>query len=258
MTESGQALYERSAQIKKDIEEATLAVTESHDKAFGTLRVNAPMSFGQLHLVPAVSAFMRAYPEVNVELVLGRQFANLLEHGLDVSIQISALPDSSFIAKRLGDRSTQICASPDYLSKHGAPKNLDDLAKHNCLIYASHKAHDEWRFIENNKERVIKVAGNFQVNSSQAIKRAALSGLGIARLPGYLIDDEIQSGKLVNLLAEFCLRDIGIYAVYPHNRHLAAKVRVFIDFLAERFQNKHHWNAWSRYYETVKVAVLKK
>ena len=242
MTEPGQALYERCSQIKQDIEEATLAVASTHDRPYGTLRVNAPMSFGQIHLAPVVCDFIKAYPDIKVELVLGRQYANLLEHNLDLSIQISELPDSSFIAKRLALRSTHICASPEYFKTHGIPKTPDELKEHNCLIYQSHKMHDEWHFAQNDDTQVIKVQGNLHVNSSQAIQRAAIKGLGIARLPGYLTEQAIAAGKLASVLHEYCPHDIGIYAVYPHNRHLATKVRVFIDFIAERFSQEHHWN----------------
>lgn len=242
MTESGQALYQRCSQIKHDIEEATLAVANTHDKPYGTLRVNAPMSFGQIHLAPVVCDFIKQYPEIKVELVLGRQYANLLEHNLDLSIQISEMPDSSFIAKRLALRSTHICASPEYFQTYGMPKMPEDLKNHNCLIYHSHKAHDEWRFSNESDAQVVKVQGNLHANSSQAIQRAAIKGLGIARLPGYLTEQAIAAGKLESVLPEFCPHDIGIYAVYPHNRHLATKVRVFIDFLAERFSQEHHWN----------------
>ena len=242
LTESGQALYERCAQIKQSIEEATLAIANTHDKPYGTLRVNAPMSFGQMHLTPVVCDFIKAYPDIRVDLVLGRQYANLLEHNLDLSIQISELPDSSFIAKRLALRSTHICASPEYFKDHPVPATPEALKEHNCLIYHSHKPHDEWRFIKGDDTQMVKVQGNLHINSSQAIQRAAINGQGIARLPGYLTERAIAQGELQGVLQEYCPHDIGIYAVYPHNRHLATKVRVFIDFLADRFAGEHHWN----------------
>jgi DNA-binding transcriptional LysR family regulator len=235
LTEAGQALYERCAQIKKDLEEVTLSVSADNQQPHGTLRVNAPMSFGQIHLVPAVCDFMKAYPDIKVELVLGRQYANLLEHSLDISIQISELPNSSFVAKKLGTRNTHICATPEYFKVHGIPKVPEDLKNYMCLIYESHKAHDEWRFIHAGKEQLVKVQGDFHVNSSQAILGAAMQGMGVARLPGYLIEEQLKSGVLESVLQDYCPRDIGIYGVYPHNRHLAAKVRIFLDFLAKRF-----------------------
>jgi DNA-binding transcriptional LysR family regulator len=235
LTEAGQALYERCAQIKKDLEEVTLSVSADNQQPHGTLRVNAPMSFGQLHVVPAVCEFMKLYPDIQVELLLGRQYANLLEHSLDVSIQVSELPDSNFVAKKLGTRNTYICAAPDYFKKHSKPHVPEDLASHSCLIYHSHKIHNEWRFIENQKERVVKVKGILHINSSQAILGAVMQGMGVARLPGYLVENYLQSGKLEAVLQEYCPRDIGIYAVYPHNRHLAVKVRCFVEFLEKRF-----------------------
>jgi DNA-binding transcriptional LysR family regulator len=241
LTETGLALYERCSQIKKDIEEATSAVTAISQKPLGTLRVNAPMSFGQLHLVSAAADFMKLYPDVNIECILGRQYANLLEEGLDISIQIADLPDSSFVAKRIANSNTIVCASPEYLRKNEVPRYPHDLKNHNCLLYQQRKLEHRWHFIENKLDINVRVEGDFKVNSSQALVKAAEAHLGIARVANYLISNQIANGTLIPILKEFSPKHVGVHAVYPHQRHLAAKVKVFIEFLTERFQDEGFW-----------------
>lgn len=243
LTEVGQAFYQRGLQIKKDLDEAVLEISASHEKPHGTLRINAPMSFGQLHLIPAVADFIKLYPDIKIELLLGRQYANLLEEGLDLAIQISELPDSSLFAQRLALRSTLICASPQYLREHGTPSTPQELTQHNCLLYQQRESFSSWRFVDaQGKDLFIKVSGNLIVNSSQALTRAAIAGLGIARLPGYLVNQELIDGSLVAILNEHCPHDIGIYAIYPHHRYLATKVKLFVNFLMERFGKERYWN----------------
>lgn len=242
MTEAGRAIYERAKQIQRDIEEVSLTVSASQQELRGTLRINAPMSFGQLHLMPAICEFMEQYPDLRIELLLGRQYANLIEESLDISIQISELPDSSFIAKTLMHRNTIVCATPKYLAQYGTPQKPEDLKQHNCLLYQEKRVHNDWRFIRNKEEFSVKVSGNLIINSSQAVAKAALASLGIARLPNYLIMHEINTGNLVSLIPEYCPKDIGIYAVYSHRKYLAKKVRVFVDFLVKKFSEDTYWN----------------
>lgn len=242
MTEAGRAIYERGKQIQRDIEEVSLTVSVSQQELRGTLRINAPMSFGQLHLVPAICEFMEQYPDLRIELLLGRQHANLIEESLDVSIQISELPDSSFIAKTLMHRNTVLCATPEYLKQHGTPEKPEDLKHHNCLLYQEKRVHSDWRFVRHGEEFSVKVSGNLIINSSQAIAKAALASLGIARLPSYLITHEINMGNLISLMPEYCPKDIGIHAIYSHRKYLAKKVRVFVDFLVKKFSEDAYWN----------------
>ncbi len=243
LTEAGTLLFQHCKRIQQDIDTALLAVSYTQDQPRGKLRVNAPLSFGHLHLIPAVTDFMLSYPEIQVELLLGSQYANLIETGLDLAIQIKDLPDSALIAKKLAVRSTQVCGSPAYFSQHGYPRKPDDLESHNCLVYRTQgQTSNEWRFFENGVDKIIKVSGNLEVNSSLGLARAASAGTGLAKLPGYMISDDINQGRLETVLTEYCPRDIGIYAVYPQNRLIAPKVKVFIDFLADRFASESYWN----------------
>lgn len=241
LTEAGQALYERCAHIKTDLEEAEQAALNTHITPNGTLRVSSTFSFGHLHLVPAIADFMTRYPEIKIELYLGGHYDDLIENGLDIGIRIGKLPDSNLIARRLATRHMRVCASPTYLKRHGTPKSPEDLHHHNCLLYLNSPTGDEWHFDAKKEKIRIKIHTNFTSNSSQCLEAAAVAGIGIVLLPGYMMTKHIRQGKLISLLDEYCPANIGIHAVYPSTRHLATKVRVFVDFLAERFQSQDYW-----------------
>lgn len=241
LTEAGQALYERCAHIKTDLEEAEQAALNTHVTPSGTLRLSSTFSFGHLHLVPAIADFMKLYPEIKIELFLGGHYDDLIENGLDLGIRIGKLPESNLVARRLITRYMRVCASPDYLSRHGKPEVPEDLYKHNCLLYLNSPTGDEWHFEAQKGKIRIKINSNFASNSSQNLEAAAVAGIGIVLLPGYMMTKHIKQGKLISLLDEYCPANIGIHAVYPATRHLATKVRVFIDFLAERLQAPGYW-----------------
>jgi DNA-binding transcriptional LysR family regulator len=241
LTEAGQALYQRCAHIKTDLEEAEQAALNTHGIPTGTLRVNCTFSFGHLHLVPAIADFMARYPDIKVELFLGGHYDDLIENGLDLGIRTGKLADSNLIARRLTVRPMRVCASPDYLEKHGKPTTPADLYQHNCLLYLNSPTGDEWHFDTPEEEVRIKIKTNFSSNSSQSLEAAAVAGIGIVLLPGYMMSKHVKKGKLISLLDEYCPANIGIHAVYPATRHLATKVRVFVDFLAERFQSEEYW-----------------
>jgi DNA-binding transcriptional LysR family regulator len=241
LTEAGQALYERCAHIKTDLEEAEQAALNTHGIPSGTLRVNTTFSFGHLHLVPAVAEFMARFPEIKVELYLGGHYDDLIANGLDLGIRIGQLPDSNLIARRLTIRQMRVCASPDYLKKNGSPEIPEDLYQHQCLLYLNSPTGNEWHFDTKSGKTRIKINSHFASNSSQSLEAAAVAGIGIVLLPGYMMTKHIKQGKLISLLDEYCPANIGIHAVYPATRHLATKVRVFVDFLAERFQSDNYW-----------------
>ena len=241
LTEAGQALYDRCAHIKADLEEAEQAALNTHVKPRGSLRISSTMSFGNLHLVPAIAEFKRQHPEVKVELYLGEHYDDLIEHGLDLSIRIGKLPDSNLAARKLTVRRMRACASPDYLKRHGRPKTPHDLHKHNCLLYLNSPTGNEWHFESPKGKQVIKINGDFASNNSQNLEAAAVAGIGIVFLPGYMMTKHIKQGKLISLFDDYCRKNIEIHAVYPATRHLAAKVRVFIDFLVTRFQSEEYW-----------------
>jgi DNA-binding transcriptional LysR family regulator len=250
LTETGEKFSEHCKRIQYEISEATAAALTSHQQLQGILRINVPMGFGQTHLVPAVSDFIKQYSEIEVELVFGSHFANFIDNGLDLAIFIKDLPDTHQLrARKLCHLATGVFVAPEYLKKYGIPKFPSDLEKHNCLIATSEPGHKlgsnykhEWNFINADKEIKVIVTGNIKANSSQAVISAAIAGSGIVRIPSFMVSEKVNEGKLVGILKKYWLHNVPIYAVYPNQQYLPNKVRVFIDFLVARFSATNYWN----------------
>jgi DNA-binding transcriptional LysR family regulator len=205
-----------------------------------------PVILGQLHFAPAVPAFLTQYPEVQLELIMNDRYVNLIEEGLDVVVRIDELPDSSMVARRLAPNRRVVCGAPDYFKAHGTPETPDDLMRHNCLTYGPHYPHKEWFFRTEEGRRAVRVAGNFQTNNAQALRLAALGGLGLALLPTFIVGGDLRQSLLRPVLSQYVSSDTAIYAVYPHSRHLSPKVRACVDFMASRFGPNPSWDDWSQ------------
>jgi len=235
LTEAGRVFHERCARLVREIEEAELAVSQTHAEPRGRLRVNAPMSFGQLRLAPALAVFLARHPELQVELVLDDRCVDAIEGGFDVTIRIAdAMQDSVLIAKRIAPVRIAVCGAPEYLARRGAPVAPADLAVHDCLVYAQR---DAWRFSGPDGVSWITVAGRLCANNGDALREAALAGLGLAQLPSFIVERELASGALEPVLVPYEDPGAAVWALYSPTRHLSAKVRAFVDFLAERFRN---------------------
>lgn len=235
LTEVGAAFYERCRRIVAEAEEAELAVTRLHAEPRGTLRVNLPMSFGILHMAGALPDFMAAYPEISLDVTLDDRVVNVVDEGFDVVIRITELPDSSLIARRVAPFRIATCAAPAYWDAHGRPKHPDDLRNHACLLYSYLSNLNEWRYRGPDGPFSVRVDGPMRGNNGELLRAAAVAGLGVVRSPTFIVGCELVSGRLEQVLTEYEDDDRGIYAVYPHNRHLSAKVRAFVDFMARRF-----------------------
>lgn len=244
LTEVGRAFYERCARVVAEAEEAEILVTRHQESPRGTLRVNAPASFGVLHLAPALAAFMRRHPAVAVDIDFTDRYVDLLEEGYDVAVRIAAeLADSSLIARRLTGNEMVVCASPAYWDRHGRPARPEDLAGHACVTYAYNRMPNEWPFRgPDGRRRTVRVAGRLHTNNGDVSLQAALAGLGVVRLPRFICGPYVASGRLEPVLTEAMPPGASIYAIYPHNRHLSAKVRAFVDFLVERFGPGCDWD----------------
>lgn len=242
LSEVGETLYQRCLKIKEDLYEAEQVIKATHAEPQGRLRISAPNSFSRLHLIPAIADFMKLYPKVDIEIVYGTVYDDLIEYGIDCAIKIGELPDSSLIAKLLTVRKMRVCASPEYLEKYGTPQTPEDLAKHNCLTHKNSPTGNEWHFLKGRKDQQVQVSGNFSAGSSQILEKAAVDGIGIVMLPGYMMTKDIQSGNLIRLLEDYCQDQIGIYAVFNQSKHIAPKLRSFVDFLHERFSAEDYWN----------------
>lgn len=233
LTDSGFAYLERCRALLADLDEADRAVAALHNQPRGLLRVNAPMSFGISHAAPAVADFMNRYPDLQVALILNDRFVDPYEEGFDVTLRIGELEDSSLSARKLALIEMGLYASPGYVETRGRPREPKDLRSHWALHYGRPAANPEWTL---RGQHSVAIRYRLCSNNGDALRVAALAGLGIAMIPTFLVRDELQKGALVPLLEGFEPQPIALYAIYPPTRFLAAKVRVFIDFLAERFQ----------------------
>jgi len=242
LTETGTVYYERCTQILADVAEAEEGAAHLTEAPRGTLRMTVPASFGLLHMGPLISAYLKRYPDVRVDVLLADRRVDLFEEGLDLAVRIGALPESGLIAKRLGSDRIAICATSDYLKRHGVPKTPADLTQHNCLTYSYATFGDEWRMHgRDGSQHTVKVSGSLRASNGDMAKLAALDGIGVIRQPLFLIGDDLRAGRLVEVLTDYRSDTLGIYAVYPSRKHLSAKVRVFVDFLAESFALKSEW-----------------
>ncbi len=233
LTELGRSFYERCAQIVREADEAERAVIHAQTTSGGLLRVNAPTSFGHLALAPAVSVFLSRHPELRVELFLDDRQVDVIEGGFDVTIRVaSRLSDSSLIARRVAASRIVVCATPDYLARRGVPATPDELGAHDCLVYAYR---ERWHFRGAAGEQSVGVSGPLVANNGDALREAALAGLGLVQIPSFIVSAELASAELQAVLEAFEDESPAIWALYSPTRHLAGKVRAFIDFVAERF-----------------------
>lgn len=236
VTEAGQIYYQHCRQVLDGLEDAERAMTNLQSIPKGKLRITAPVTYGEKTIAPLVNDFVLCYPELEVQMNFTNQKLDLVAGGYDLAIRLGNLEDSSMMARRLSSRTLYVCASPNYLSIHGVPHSLSELEQHNCLQGNL----DYWRFQERGKPHNIRIKGNIMCDSGRALLDAALKGIGIVQLPDYYVHDSLASGQLVSLLEHYQEADDGIWAIYPHNRHLSPKVRMLLDFLSEtlnQFQN---------------------
>jgi DNA-binding transcriptional LysR family regulator len=239
--EAGLAYAEKAARLLAELEEADLAVRALNDDPRGTLKLNAPLSFGMLHLKPVISAYLDSYPQVSLTVDLTDRFVDLIEEGYDLAIRIGKLPDSSLVARRLAPARIVLCAAPDYLARRGLPTKPEELAAHDCLIYGT-QLREEWHLVGPAGEQRVRVAGRLASSNGDLLACAAADGLGIAMLPTFIVGAHLQTGTLQRILPDWSPPERAIYAIYPPNRHLAAKVRLFIDSAVAHFGARPQWD----------------
>lgn len=244
LTEAGRRYLESAERILAEIEEAEAATSVERLEVRGTLRVNAPVSFGFREVAPLLAEFSHLHPSVTIDLGLNDRFVDLIEEGWDVAVRIGQLRDSTMIARRLAPCRLAVCGSPEYFAVRGMPKTVADLAGHNCLGYTLSKAlgPEEWSFEADGRVKV-PIKGNLRVNNGDALVAAAVGGQGIIYEPTFVVGDEIRAGRLISLSLDHSPLELpGVFAVYPANRHPPAKVRAFVDFLAHRFGANPPWD----------------
>lgn len=242
LTAEGTAFKDRCGSILGDIQQAEDAVMALHDKVNGTLRVTAISAFARIQMIKLMPEFMAKYPDLRVELELSEREVDLVGESVDVALLMSeGVTDESLVSRRLAINRRIICASPDYLKRHGTPMAPDALLNHNCLTHSSIQPYNDWEFTEDSGIRVLRVKGNFHSNSASALYEAVKAGIGIARLATFLVHRDIESGRLVPILADHTHNGASILLVYPHRRHLSNKVRAFADFMVEKFTPVPPW-----------------
>ncbi|HWW06246.1 LysR family transcriptional regulator [Collimonas sp.] len=243
LTESGEALFERAKVLLEEVAEIELIASSATMKPRGVLRINAPLSFGILHLAPLWPQFSLRYPEVELNIALIDRVVDIVEEGYDLAIRISRTGSSSYAARKLATSHNIVCASPAYLRKHGTPAIPSDLTGHACIGYSYAATADEWSFMDvDGKASSVKVSCVMHTNNGDTARSAALAGLGIIWQPSFLIGADLRAGRLIPLLPDYRLPDIDVLAVYPSRRHLSAKVRVMVDFLADAFKGIPPWD----------------
>lgn len=237
LTDAGAAYLAGCRRLLDELAALERSVAQFSDEPHGRLKVLAPTSFGSFQLAPVLAEYAQRFPSVQVQLTLSDRPANLMEEGVDVEIHIGRLPDSSLVARRIADVQLIVCAAPSYLARHGAPLTPADLARHNCLRYSQGSRKGAWLLREGEREVSLRLNGDFEATTGDAVRMAALGGLGLAQLPSYMVRADIASGALTALLAAHAPPPVPLYVVYAH-RDRSATVREFVELLAAHFQGQ--------------------
>ncbi len=234
LTDAGQRYYERCKTIIEALEEAEKEASDTQATPHGLLRIAAPVAFGAMYLGPIVSRYLEAYPNVSVDVVLEDKYSDLLENRVDVALRIGRLDDPTLVTRRLAPCRMVLCASPDYLKKHGRPETPDDLSRAPRLVFSQAVSAGDWTLYDaENTLHVIDSRSRLTANNMQLLREAALTGAGIAYGPSFVFREPILQGQLVELLPEYRTSELTIQAVYPSAIRIPFKVRTFVDFIAD-------------------------
>lgn len=244
LTTTGETYYAHAVRLLADLESANLEASESQGPPRGHLRVSLPVAFGQLHISPALPAFITRYPGISLELLLSDEVEDLAEQRLDLAIRLGNVDAPDAIARRLAPHHRLLCASPEYLRRHPAPRTPADLAEHACLTFAYNRSSAVWHFSGRSEESV-RVSGPLRANNSLVLREAALNGMGLLLIADWLVGADVDAGRLQVVLPEWKAHvnneDSAVHAVYLPNRRHSKKVRAFIEFFAEHFGDPPYW-----------------
>ena len=235
LTDDGQLFLARAKEVLAAIEEAESEITSRSGEPSGLLRINAPLTFGVLHLAPLWGRFADAHPKVSLEIDLSDRIVDLVEEGYDLAVRITHLPSSQLVGRQLATSRMVLCASPDYLARHGVPAHPRDLAAHRVISYSYWSTRDEWRFTGPEGVVQVRTRPRIHANNGDTCRVAALDHQGIILQPDFLVGDDLRQGTLVELLPDYASLTIGIHALYPSRKHLPLKTRHMVDFLAAAF-----------------------
>ncbi len=244
LTEAGERYFEHAAQALTAAGQAEDAVTELQSEPQGKLKISSPMSFGRLHVAPLIPKLLPRYPKLQIDLVMDDRKVDLVAAGFDVAIRSGRLPDSTLIARKLAPLRQVLCASPDYIDRHGLPGTPAELTGRNCVLFSYSSDANEWTLNGEDGPEIVLVSGSYRVNNSEALLEALREGVGIGRLPTFVAGPDLKTGRLVKLFESYRIPDQTFYAVFPEREYLPAKVRAFLNFAIEYFGGDHpYWDA---------------
>ncbi|MBC3926446.1 DNA-binding transcriptional LysR family regulator [Pseudomonas lurida] len=233
LTDEGQRYYRHCREILAAVDAAEHSFQTGKETIAGPLRVGSSVSFGRLQIAARLSDFLLQYPDVQVDLQLNDHLQDMVSEGLDVTLRIGELRDSGLIARRIGTTHRVTLASPAYLARHPAPKSPQDLSQHNCLLFNLLSSQNQWVYEKNGARHSVRIAGNAQSNNSEAVREMVLTGLGIALSPLWLFYDDLKAGRVVALLQDYTAQSLPIHAVAAPNRRQSARVKAFVDYMAD-------------------------
>jgi len=236
LTVEGEVFHTRCKELLAAVEEAEAEVTARADEAIGVLRLNVPVSFGLMHLAPLWPAFLQQHANVTLDVTLSDRIVDLVDEGYDLAVRIARLPASSLVSRRLTSTRLVLCASPEYLRRHGAPAHPEEIARHAVFSYTLLATGDTWNFDGPQGPVSVKVSPRMRTNSGDTCCAAALQHQGIVLQPSFMVGNHLRAGALLEILPEYRSLDMGVYAVYASRKHVTPKVRVLIDFLVEAFR----------------------
>lgn len=236
LTPEGEVFHARCKEVLASVDEAEAEITSRSGEATGLLRINAPFTFGLLHLAPLWVEFMAGHPKLTLDVTLSDRVVDLVEEGFDMAVRIARLPDSSLVSRQIASTRLVLCASPTYLRQHGTPRHPAELAHHQVAAYSLFSQGDHWSFTGPQGPVTVKVSPRLRCNNGDTCRLAALRHQGIVLQPSFLVGPDLQAGTLVALMPEFRSIELGVYAVYPSRKFVSPKVRLLIDFLVEAFR----------------------
>ncbi len=248
MTDDGRIFYEHCSRVISLLEETEASVGQKSAVPTGLLRLTVPEGFGRTHVLPLLHLYMEEWPDLQVEVSFSDRIADLVEEGFDLAVRIGTRgPDTRLVSRVVAEHRSIICASPAYLDKHGRATVPDDLTSHDCLSFKSGTRKQPWRIREmDGSWSTVGGRGRFRLDSGEAIRDAAIAGMGVAYLPGFMVDDAIADKKLEQLLPEFETQKVPIIVIYPSKRYLAAKVRRFIDLMVQHWTHNRLSTSYDR------------
>lgn len=240
LTEIGEEFYTHCARIAAEVDEAERAVASLQGAVRGTLRIAAPVTFGRRYLAPLLASFLGDFPDLQLDLVLSDTPAPLESGGFDASIRVAARPDSGEVGRCLADSRHVVVGAPAYFDAHGVPGRPEELLAHDCLLYSILPTPALWRF---RSGKSVRVRGRFAVNHGETLRRAVIDGLGVAYMPTFIVGEDVAAGRLQSVLDADAYSVQKVWAVHSRSRNLVPKVRVFVDFLASRFEGGPPWES---------------